>query len=222
MSSPYGPSGGQDPQQQWGQQPYGQPSGTPSGGFPAQGYPQQQQPGYPGYGQPGQAGQPQQPQYDPTQQQPQYGDPNQQYGYGQQQPGYPGGYGQQPQQQYGQYQQYPGSPPPQKKGGVWIWVLVTTVVVIAGAVAVLGFITPGWFNKKVFDVNAVQDGVKMILTDKYSIDGVESVSCPGQQEVKKDNQFSCEVTIGGEKKTVRVTVRNATNGEYEVAPPNDK
>ncbi|RLK59100.1 DUF4333 domain-containing protein [Actinokineospora cianjurensis] len=218
MSSPYGPSGGQDPQQQWGQQPYGQPSGTPSGGFPAQGYPQQQQPGYPGYGQPQQ-----QPQYDPNQQQPQYGDPTQQYGYGQQQPGYPGGYGQPGQQgqQFGQqqYQQYPGSPPPAKKGGAWIWVLVATVVVIAGAVAVLGFITPGWFNKRVFDVNAVQDGVKSILTDKYSIEGVESVSCPAQQEVKKDNRFTCEVTISGEKKTVNITVRNSTNGEYEVAPP---
>ncbi|MBM7775087.1 hypothetical protein JOD54_005291 [Actinokineospora baliensis] len=211
MSSPYGPSGGQQDPQQWGQQqPYGQPPGPPSGGFPAQGYPQPQpQQGYPGYGQ-------QQPQ-------PGYGDPNQQqYGYGQQpqQQGYPG-YGGQQAQQFGQYQQYPGMPPQEKKGGAWIWVLVAAVVVIAGAVAVLGFITPGWFTKKVFEVSAVQDGVKMILTDKYRIEGVESVTCPSDQEVKKDNQFSCEVTIGGEKKTVTITVRN-TNGEYEVAPPADK
>src|SRR5690242_20174109 len=95
MTSPYGPPGGSDPQQQWGQQPqpYGgtpQP-GTPSGGFPAQGPPSG---GFPasGYGQ-----QPQQP----------YG------GYGQQPQQQPyGGYGQQPQQQYNPYGQpgagYPG------------------------------------------------------------------------------------------------------------------
>ena len=58
MTSPYGPSGGNDPQQQpqWGQQPPQQQgggySGTPSGGFPAQNP----------YGQP-----------DPNQQQPQWG-----------------------------------------------------------------------------------------------------------------------------------------------------
>jgi len=59
MTSPYGPSGGNDPQQpQWGQQPPQQNpagggySGTPSGGFPAQNP----------YGQP-----------DPNQQQPQWG-----------------------------------------------------------------------------------------------------------------------------------------------------
>jgi hypothetical protein len=87
MTSPYGPPGGNDPQQQWGQQPYGggPTPGTPSGGMPAQGgYPQQ--PGQPqapygGYGQ-----QPQQPQ--PTQQ---YGQPQ----YGQQSPAQPP-YGQQP------------------------------------------------------------------------------------------------------------------------------
>src|SRR5262245_20090037 len=86
MTSPYGPGGGNDPQQQWGQQPQqpygGQPHpGTPSGGFPAQG---PQSGGFPaqGYGQ--------QPYGQPEQQQP-YG------GYGQQPYG---GYGQQPTQQY--------------------------------------------------------------------------------------------------------------------------
>src|SRR3954447_20486381 len=44
MSSPYGPPGGNDPQQQWGQQPYGGGAapGTPSRGGAAQPrYPQQ-------------------------------------------------------------------------------------------------------------------------------------------------------------------------------------
>ncbi|MGQ0839011.1 DUF4333 domain-containing protein [Actinokineospora sp.] len=220
MSSPYGPSGGQDPQQPWGQQPYGAgpPQGTPSGGFPAQG-------GYPPppqspYGQP-----------DPTQQYGGYGQPPQQPQPTQQYPA--GGYQQAPygqpdpsqQQQYGGYGQpggYPGVPPREKKGGgTWIWVLVVVIVLIAGAVAVLGFVTPGWFNKKVFDQQAVETGVKSILTDKYNVEGVESVSCPADQEVKKDRQFSCTATIAGEQRTVNITVRNDT-GEYEVAPPADK
>ncbi|GLZ37291.1 DUF4333 domain-containing protein [Actinokineospora sp. NBRC 105648] len=227
MSSPYGPSGGQDPQQQWGGQPYGgPPAGTPSGGFPAQGGGYGGQPG--GYGQ-----QPPQPQYgqpDQQHQQPQYGYPPQQPQPTQQYPGY----GQQPQYgqpdpnqpQYGGYPPqggYPGVPPQEKRGGsTWVWVLVVVVVLIAGAVAVLGFVTPGWFNKKVFDTSAVQDGVKGILTDKYSIDNVESVKCPADQQVKKDAQFQCKVVIGGEEKTVNITVRNESNGEYEVAPPSDK
>ncbi|WP_436499326.1 DUF4333 domain-containing protein [Actinokineospora sp. HUAS TT18] len=204
MSSPYGPSGGNDPQQQWGQQPYGggPTPGTPSGGFPAQpgGYPppQQQNP----YGQPGG--------YQPTQQYP--------MGGGYQQPQNP--YGQQP-----GYQQpmggYPGSAPA-KKGNAWVWILVTVVVLAVGAVGVLGFITPGWFNTKVFDQSAIQDGVKSILTDKYNIEKVESVTCPAKQEVKKGAQFTCTAKIAGEDKTINITVKTETNGEYEVAPPSDK
>ncbi|MCP2257338.1 protein of unknown function (DUF4333) [Streptoalloteichus tenebrarius] len=123
MTSPYGPSGGNDPQQ-WGQQPYGSgPNpGTPSGGFPAQGQPggfgqpagygqgqygvdpAQAQQGQAPFGQPapGQAAPGQPVPGQPAPGQPAFGgvDPNQaagQYpGYGQQQPGQPftGSYGQ--------------------------------------------------------------------------------------------------------------------------------
>jgi hypothetical protein len=213
MSSPYGPSGGQDPQQPWGQQPYGgHVPGTPSGGFPAQGgypppqgYPGQQQ--YPGYGQP------QQPQ--PTQQYPAGG------GYGQspygEQQQYPG-YGQPPQQQYpGQ-----GGPQPKKKSGALLWVVVAVAVVAVGAVLVLGFVTPGWFNSRVFDQAAVQDGVKKIVVDEYKADSakIESVTCPEGEPVTKDHRFTCTLKYDGKDFTVDITVRDESNGQYEVANPN--
>lgn len=141
MTSPYGPSGGNDPQQpQWGQQPPpgGGYSGTPSGGFPAQnpyGPPdpnqQNQQPQwgqlppheqatqqYPQGGYDPNAQQqnpyaaPQQGGYDPTQQvQNPYGTPPQGGQFGQQQPQNP--YGTPPQGgQYGQQQNPYGQPNP--------------------------------------------------------------------------------------------------------------
>lgn len=228
MTSPYGPPGN-DPQQQWGQQPYGggpTPGGTPSGGFPAQG------PGQPGYGQP-----PQQPygQPDPAQQQQPYGqpDPSQQPygGYGQQpQPTqqYPGGYGQQPQQPYGQpqYGQQPGyyGQQPQRKGGggAWIWIVVVVVVLAAAAVGILGFVTPGFFNKKVFDESALEgdNGVKKILVENYHVEAkdISKVDCPANQEVKKGATFSCTVTISGQSQNVKITVVN-DDGQYEVSTP---
>ena len=178
MTSPYGPGGGQDPQQQpWGQQPqqpYGQPHpGTPSGGFPAQGPPSG---GFP-------------------------------------QPGYPGA----PQQQR-----------QKKKGSAWIWIVVAVVVLAAGAVAILGFVTPDFFNKKVFDQSALQgdNGVKKVLISSYNMpkDQIQSVTCPANQEVKQGNKFTCTVKLGGDnpkEQVVDITVRNDT-GEYEVGAPRDK
>lgn len=218
MTSPYGPPGGNDPQQQWGQQPYGggPTPGTPSGGFPAQG------PGQGGYGQPQQP-YGQQPYADPAQQQPYGGygqqQPTQQY-YGQQQQPY-GGYGQQQQQQ-----QYPGqSPygaPPQKKGGAWIWIVVVVVVLAAGAFGVLGFVTPGFLTKKVFDEAALEgaDGVQKILVENYNVptEDIGEIDCPADREVKQGETFTCTVTIGDEKNNVKITVVN-DDGQYEVATP---
>jgi hypothetical protein len=234
MSSPYGPPGGNDPQG-WGQQPaYGGQYPTPqSGGFPAQqggygqpgapnqgGWPQQPQP-QPGYGQ-----QPPQPQPGYGQQPPPgYGQPDQYPGYGQQpqQPTqqYPGQYGQQQQQQ-----QYPGYQPgafpggdqatPRKRTGL-IWTIVVLVVVVAAAVAVLGFVWPGWFNTKVLDTSTLESGVKGILQNDYKIN-VSTVTCPADPEVKVGNVFTCQATIGGQQKQVQVTVKT-TDGLYEVSQP---
>jgi flagellar basal body-associated protein FliL len=222
MTSPYGPPGGNDPQQQWGQQPYGggPTPGTPSGGMPVQGgYPQQ-----PGQPQPAgpPPGQPQQP-YGGYGQQPQ---PTQQYG----QPPY----GQQP--QYGQpsgefpspYQQHPyqQQQPPKKGGGALVWILMVVVVLGVAAFLVLGLVTPGFLNTKVFDQNALQgdSGVKKILVDDYKLENIESVSCPADQEVKVGNKFTCTVKVGGDDPkdfTVQITVTSEDDGQYQVALPEE-
>lgn len=236
MSSPYGPPGGNDPQG-WGQQPsYGggqYPPPPQSGGFPAQ-------QGQSGYGQPvapNTGGWPQQPQQggygQPPQPQPGYGQ-QPMPGYGQPDPsqqGYPG-YGQQPTQQYpGQYgqpqqQQYPGyqqgaypagdQSMPRRRTGL-IWTIVVLVVVIAAAVAVLGFVWPGWFNVKVLDTGRVESGVKTVLQNDYKIN-VSTVTCPADPAVKVGNTFTCTATIDGAQKQVQVTVKS-TDGLYEVAQP---
>ncbi|GAA2677228.1 MULTISPECIES: DUF4333 domain-containing protein [Actinosynnema] len=224
MTSPYGPSGGNDPQQQWGQQPYGGGGypGTPSGGFPAQ---------QPGYGQPDPAqqhqqqwgqqapqgqpyGQPQQQQYPGT---PGGGfDPNNPYGQPQQQPGYgqqPGQYG-----QPGQFGQQPyGPPPPAKKSNGLIWGVVVGVVLIAGVVGIGGFVTPGWFNTKVLDNTSVQNGIVQVLKDDYKLDA-KSASCTGQHEVTPNTTFECDVKVGDADKKVKITIKTS-DGEYEVGQP---
>jgi hypothetical protein len=235
MTSPYGPSGGNDPQPQWGQQqqPYGGGGypGTPSGGFPAQ----QPNP----YGQPDQSQQPnpsqqqwgQQPQQQPyTQQYPAGYDPNnpQSNPYGQPaqagQFGQPGQFGQQGQP--GQFGQQPGQfgqpgygqQPPPKKSSAMIWVGVAVAVLLIAAVGILGFVTPGWFMTKVFDQTAVQNGVVGVLKDDYKIKDVESATCPADQAVKPNTTFECTAKVGGEDKKVKITVKT-DDGEYEVGQP---
>ncbi|RZS43768.1 uncharacterized protein DUF4333 [Herbihabitans rhizosphaerae] len=213
MTSPYGPSGGNDPNQQWGQQPYGGQQGTPSGGFPSQGgYGQPQQPQYGGYPQ-----QPQQPQQQgyPQQQQPQQ--PPQGYQPTQQQPN-PYAQPQQPQQQYGGY---PGQVPqtPQKKSNAWVWIVVVVVVLAVAAVGILGFVTPGFFNKKVLDQAKLQDGVKGVVEQKFAKPGaVGEVKCPADQEAKEGHEFDCDIKVDGQNKKVHVRVTNE-NGDYQVSQP---
>lgn len=223
MSSPYGPSGGNDPQQPWGQQPQqpqqpyggGFPAGTPSGGFPAQNP----------YGQP-QPGQQPYPGFDPSQQQTQqYGAPGQQpqsnpYGqpaqdpYGQtQQYGMPG-------QQHNPYGQQPGygPPPPQKKSSAAIWVAAVVVVLLVGGVLFTGFVSPAFFKKKIFDNTAVQNGIVQILKDEYKISDVGTATCSGENEVKPNTSFECKVQVGGKDKKVKIVVKTE-DGEYEVGQP---
>ncbi|GAA4034613.1 hypothetical protein GCM10022247_69800 [Allokutzneria multivorans] len=246
MTSPYGPPGGNDPnQQQWGQQPYGGgygQQGTPSGGFPQQ--PGQQPPYDPNQGQfgqqpgqPGQFGQPQQPGgYPPPgyQQQPgQQGQPGQ-FGQqpgqpGQQQPGqypgqqqagqqgYPGQQGQQPGQQ-GQFGQNPYGAQPEKKKSKMPLIIGIVAIVVLAAVGVTGFITPGFFVSKVFDNTAMQNDVKKMLTERYGQTKTESVTCPAGQKVALNATFECKAKIDGKDKAIPITVKTA-EGRYEVGYP---
>ncbi|WP_394620768.1 DUF4333 domain-containing protein [Lentzea sp. JNUCC 0626] len=238
MSSPYGPSGGNDPQQPWGQQPQppqqpyggGFPPGTPSGGFPAQqpgqnpyGPPQPQQPGqqqpYPGFDpsqqqQTQQYGQPQSNPYGTPAQDP-YGQQTQQYGVpGQQQDPY----GQQQPNPYGQQPGYGPPMPPKKKSSAGIWVAAVVVVLLVGAVLFTGFVAPAFFKKKIFDNTAVQTGIVQILKDEYKISDVGAASCSGENEVKPNTSFECKVQVGGKDKKVKIVVKTE-DGEYEVGQP---
>ncbi len=217
MTSPYGPPGGNDPQQQWGQQPYGggPAQGTPSGGFPAQG------PGQGGYGQPQPYGQP-----DPSQQpyggygQPQ---PTQQYPYPQQQPY--GGYG----------QQSPGRvprpvavrPPPQKKGGgAWIWILVVIVVLAARSFRRARLRDPGLPEQEGLRPGRAAGRERREEDPRGGLqrpaDDIESKSdCPADQEVKEGNTFECTVRPSATTRRSRpckITVVS-NDGQYQVAMP---
>lgn len=122
------------PYGEYPQQP-GQGGYPQSGGFPQQGAPY----GQPEYGQPGYG----QPAYgQPAYGQPPYGQPE----YGQQgfagQPPY-GGYGQQYPQQPGGFGGPP--PPPEKKNKAGLWAGIAVGVVVILALALTGFVVPGFF-----------------------------------------------------------------------------
>jgi hypothetical protein len=92
------------------------------------------------------------------------------------------------------------------------------VVLVLAVVAVLGFVTPGFFVTKVFDAAAVQTGVQRILTDDYGLKAA-SVTCPANITVTDGATFTCDATVGGDKVTVPIRVTSA-DGNYEVGRPN--
>lgn len=178
------------------------PYGPPAGGFPHWG----QQPPPPNTGMPPSGpGFPPQAGFTPQPPPPQYGHAPQH------QPAYPppsapvppqGGFG----------------PPPRKKRRVLPWLLGGAGVVVVAAVLVLGFVAPGWFVRTVFDASSVEKGVEQTLKGSYRLSGVGPVVCPSGQPVEVGSHFDCQVRIGGETKTVTVTVKT-DEGVYEVGHP---
>lgn len=126
--------------------------------------------------------------------------------------------GQQPQPggQYGQPGGFGQQPAPKKKSSTLV-ILIIIVVVLIAVVAFLGFVTPGFFNKKVFDNNAVQEGVSTVLKNDYKLK-VSSVTCPADQPVKASTTFTCKATVDGQEKSVTITVKS-DDGHYEVGQP---
>lgn len=216
MSTPYG----NDPQQPWGQQPqqWGQqPQYPQSGPLPQQPQsgpqPQQQYPGYEQQQQWGQQpAQPAQPQYEQQQwQQPQQ--PAQQQYPGYEQPaGYQGG--------YGQYPSFEAEDGGGKKSKAWLWITLTVVVLAAGAVAVLGFVAPGFFNTTVFDNTSLEKGVVEIAKTQYGLDATNP-SCPDDIKVEKDATGDCSATVNGKQMTfpIKVVDVEADPPKYEVGQP---
>jgi len=183
------------------------------GGYPPAGYPQ---PGYQqyeqqGYGQP--AGQ-----YGGYQQYPQqqYGQPYPQQTYGQP-------YGQQPygQQQYGQpygQQQYgsstAGYAPTQtrRRSRRGLWAALVVIVILAIAAALVFVFKPHFLGfKTVLDHSAVE---KTIVSQSKGIGDYSSVSCPANQEVKKNATFQCTANNG---KKIDVTI-TSDSGNYTWKP----
>ena len=94
---------------------------------------------------------------------------------------------------------------------------IGAVVVIAAVILITAFAWPGWAPKSL-DQNAVQDGVKQVLTKDYQATDVSNVSCPSGQNVEKGSSFTCSVTVGGQKQQVKVTILD-DDGKYEVSRP---
>ncbi|WP_410663855.1 DUF4333 domain-containing protein [Amycolatopsis sp. lyj-84] len=71
---------------------------------------------------------------------------------------------------------------------------------------------------RVFDPRTMQADVKKVLTETYQLQGVGDVICPSNQKVTDGSTFSCTVQVGGEGKTVTITV-TGEDGRYEVGAP---
>jgi hypothetical protein len=90
-------------------------------------------------------------------------------------------------------------------------------VVVVVVVAVLGFVSPGFFVSKVFDQAALQDGVQRILTQNYNLD-VSAVQCDQGIHVQKGTGFECQATVDGAPVKVPITI-TSPDGAYEVGRP---
>lgn len=109
-------------------------------------------------------------------------------------------------------------PAPRRRRSPLRWVLVGIGVLGVLAVLFLGFVAPGWFSRTVFDAGAVQQGVERTLKDSYGIRGVGTVTCPPGQPVEPSHAFDCRVRVGGQQRTVTVTVTD-DRGTYRVGRP---
>lgn len=100
------------------------------------------------------------------------------------------------------------------------WIFGSLFAVIGmGAVLLLGFVSPGWFVRTVFDAEAVQKGVQQVLRGSYKLGAVEMVRCPREVPVEPSHTFECEVRMGSaQQRTVTVTVKDS-EGTYAVGYP---
>ncbi|MGJ7905285.1 DUF4333 domain-containing protein [Actinopolyspora sp. H202] len=140
-------------------------------------------------------------------------------------------YGSSPHRQSNERHRY-GSPAGRSPGGwdgasafagrrrrrVWPWLLGSVTLLSALVVAVLGFVTPGWFYRTVLEADSVQQGVRQIARDSYGVDGIESVICPEGEPLRAGHSFTCEMRVGGVSKNVRIVIRDE-KGTYSVGRP---
>ncbi|OBJ67679.1 DUF4333 domain-containing protein [Mycobacterium sp. 1274756.6] len=121
---------------------------------------------------------------------------------------------------------YPSRPAPAKDSG-WINALLGSVIAVclaaAAAILLLGFWKPGFFIHTKIRVADVQAAVGQILTDGttgYGLDNVSVLGCNDGRDptVTPGATFTCAVTVGGDQRTVTVTIEDR-DGKYGVSPP---
>ena len=96
-------------------------------------------------------------------------------------------------------------------------ILGAAAVLVLAVVGVLGFVAPGFFNTRVLDTAAVQDGVRQVLSQDYGLE-VQSVTCPDGTAVATDATFECTAVIDGEQVAVPIRI-TSEDGNYEVGRP---
>jgi hypothetical protein len=110
----------------------------------------------------------------------------------------------------------PVHPPRRIKQGLILALLI--VVLMAGVIGFLGFVSPGFFLVKVLDPTAVQTGVQKVLTNDYGLTGVDQVRCSQGNRVVVDAKFECQATVAGGQVTVPIRI-TSDSGDYEVGRP---
>jgi type IV secretory pathway VirB10-like protein len=125
-----------------------------------------------------------------------------------------------------QSSQTPSAEPASDKSSKGKLVLIAGVaagVIVALLVVglVLTLTTAG--NTKKLNINSVQSGVEKALTDPingYSADEIKDVKCNNGQDptAKEGDSFTCDVSVRGEKRQVKVTFRD-NDGTYVVGLP---
>ncbi|MBI2700834.1 MAG: DUF4333 domain-containing protein [Mycobacterium sp.] len=143
-----------------------------------------------------------------------------------QQPPPPGQWGQPPPGQWGQPSPPPAQQTPKKsasKSKPWLIggaiaaalvVVVLVVLMVSGAVA---------GDTKKVAVAGVQTEVQQVLLDRitgYNDGDITNVRCNDGQDptVKKGRSFTCDVTVRGQQRQLKVTFED-DNGTYEVGLP---
>lgn len=94
--------------------------------------------------------------------------------------------------------------------------IIALVLIAAGGAAAWQF---GLIHfSDVLDEQALETGVKQVLTNNYGETDVTAVDCPSGQPVTSGHRFSCTVEISGATKEVAVRVLNG-KPEFEVGAP---
>jgi hypothetical protein len=93
-------------------------------------------------------------------------------------------------------------------------VLAVVLVLVIGGIVAAVLLT----SRDTLDQQAAEAGVAQVLTDSYGLQNVADVNCPSGQEVRRDETFTCSLTVDGEPRRVTITFTD-DDGTYEVGRP---